>query len=45
MIDASRGVIVRGAGWAELKTHVLVLSGMALGILWFSARQFHKRVG
>jgi ABC-2 type transport system permease protein len=45
MIDASRGVIVRGAGWAELKTHALVLWGMALGTLWFSAAQFRKRVG
>src|SRR5262249_1251471 len=45
MIDASRGVVVRGAGWADLKTHALVLCGMALGILWFSAAQFRKRVG
>jgi ABC-2 type transport system permease protein len=45
MIDASRGVIVRGAGWAELKTHALVLWGMALGMLSFSAVQFRKRVG
>jgi ABC-2 type transport system permease protein len=45
MIDAARGVILRGAGWHELRTHVLVLWGMALGILIFSSLKFHKRLG
>jgi ABC-2 type transport system permease protein len=45
MIDAARGVILRGAGWAELQTHALVLSGMAAGLLLASILKFHKRLG
>jgi len=44
LIDASRGVILRGAGWAELWPHALVLWGMAVGILVVSTLRFHKRL-
>src|SRR5437763_3090978 len=44
LIDASRGVILRGAGWAELWPHTAVLSGMAVGVLTFSALRFHKKL-
>jgi ABC-2 type transport system permease protein len=44
MIDAARGVILRGAGWPELRPHALVLWGMALGILTFSTLRFRKRL-
>jgi ABC-2 type transport system permease protein len=45
MIDASRGVILRGAGWAELWPHAAVLSGMAIVALVASSVTFRKRVG
>jgi ABC-2 type transport system permease protein len=44
MIDAARGVIIRGAGWAELQTHLLVLWGMALALLLLSTLKFQKRL-
>ena len=44
MIDAARGVILRGAGWPELRTHAAVLWGMAVLLLTLSALRFHKRV-
>jgi ABC-2 type transport system permease protein len=44
MIDASRGVILRGADWAELRDHALVLGGMAFGLIVISMTQFHKRL-
>jgi ABC-2 type transport system permease protein len=44
LIDAARCVILRGGGWAELWPHALVLWGMALGMLAFSAVKFRKRV-
>jgi len=45
LIDAARGVILRGAGWAELWPHAAVLWGMALLVLILSTLRFHKRVG
>jgi ABC-2 type transport system permease protein len=45
MIDAARGVILRGAGWPELQTHVLVLWGMAVGSLLISMLKFRKQLG
>jgi ABC-2 type transport system permease protein len=45
MIDVSRGVILRGAGWSDLWTHALVLWGMAVVALVTSATLFRKRVG
>jgi ABC-2 type transport system permease protein len=44
LIDGARGVILRGAGWAELKEHAVVLWGMALGVLVLSVLRFRKRV-
>ncbi|HVS36865.1 MAG TPA: ABC transporter permease, partial [Gemmataceae bacterium] len=44
MIDASRGVILRGAGWRELWPHALVLSGMAAVCIVYSCMRFQKRV-
>jgi ABC-2 type transport system permease protein len=45
MIDAARGVILRGAGWPELQLHALVLGGMAVGLLLMSILKFQKRLG
>jgi ABC-2 type transport system permease protein len=45
LIDASRGVILRGAGWRELWLHATILWGMAAAVLTFSALRFHKKVG
>jgi ABC-2 type transport system permease protein len=44
LIDASRGVILRGAGWAELRTHAVVLWSMAVTVLAFSILKFRKRL-
>ncbi|MER3414919.1 MAG: ABC transporter permease [Gemmataceae bacterium] len=44
MIDASRGVILRGAGYAELSLHALILWSMALGSMVLSTARFHKQV-
>jgi ABC-2 type transport system permease protein len=44
LIDAARGVILRGAGWGELWPHALVLTAMAaLGLVYVSLR-FSKRL-
>jgi ABC-2 type transport system permease protein len=45
LIDAARGVILRGAGWAELRLHALVLWAMALVIIALSMLKFRKRLG
>lgn len=44
LIDASRGVILRGAGWKELWLNSAVLWLMALAVLAFSAMRFRKRL-
>ncbi len=44
MIDASRGVILRGAGWHELRQHFVVLSFMSIGLIGISMSQFRKRL-
>jgi ABC-2 type transport system permease protein len=44
MIDASRGVILRGAGWSELSTHSIVLWTMALVILTLASSRFQKHL-
>jgi ABC-2 type transport system permease protein len=44
LIDAARGVILRGAGWSDLWRHALVLWGMALATLTFSSLRFRKQV-
>jgi ABC-2 type transport system permease protein len=45
MIDAARGVILRGAGWPELQVHALILWAMAVGVLIASMLVFQKRLG
>ena len=44
MIDAARGVILRGAGWHELWPNALILSGMAVFVVTLAAVLFKKRV-
>jgi ABC-2 type transport system permease protein len=44
MIDAARGVILRGAGWAELWPHALVLSATAVVLLTLSTLTFQKKL-
>jgi ABC-2 type transport system permease protein len=44
LIDASRGVILRGAGHTELWGHALVLWAMALATLIVSSLRFRKQV-
>lgn len=44
MIDAARGVILRGAGWPELWPHAAVLTGMAILTLVTSSVTFQKRI-
>jgi ABC-2 type transport system permease protein len=44
LIDASRGVILRGAGWRELWIHSVVLWSMTFILVTFTALRFRKRV-
>jgi ABC-2 type transport system permease protein len=44
LIDASRGVILRGAGWGDLTTNAIVLWGMAIVMLSFSSFRLQKRL-
>jgi ABC-2 type transport system permease protein len=44
MIDASRGVILRGAGWPELWKHAAVLWGMAIFFMVMGASKFRKQL-
>jgi ABC-2 type transport system permease protein len=44
MVDASRGVILRGAGWAELQGNALILWTMAVLTLMLSATRFRKQL-
>ncbi len=44
MIDVSRGVILRGAGWRELWLNALVLWGMAAGFITLATIRFRKRL-
>jgi ABC-2 type transport system permease protein len=44
LIDASRGVILRGAGWRELWLHAVVLWSMALVVLVASTLKFRKQL-
>jgi ABC-2 type transport system permease protein len=45
MIDASRGVILRGASWNELWQHAAVLWGMSAVMLIVAAARFRKQLG
>jgi ABC-2 type transport system permease protein len=44
MIDASRGVILRGAGWSELWPHAAILWGMGITVLTLASMKFQKRL-
>jgi ABC-2 type transport system permease protein len=44
LIDAARGVILRGASWRELWLHAAVLWAMSLAVLAYSTAIFRKRV-
>lgn len=42
LIDATRGVILRGAGLADLSIHAVVLWGMALAVLTLSSSRIRR---
>lgn len=44
LIDAARGVILRGAGWHELWIHSIILWGMGIGAFVMAMMKFHKRL-
>lgn len=44
LIDAARGVILRGASWPELWLHAVVLWAMAIAILMYTSTIFRKRL-
>jgi ABC-2 type transport system permease protein len=44
LIDAARGVILRGAGWRELWVHSLVLWGMGVVTFALAMLKFQKRL-
>jgi ABC-2 type transport system permease protein len=44
MIDAARGVILRGAGWSELWPHSVVLWAMGIASFFLAAMKFRKRL-
>jgi ABC-2 type transport system permease protein len=44
MIDAARGVVLRGAGWSELQMNVYVLAGIALAMILLSTLRFKKQL-
>jgi ABC-2 type transport system permease protein len=44
LIDASRGVILRGASWPELWPHAVVLWTMALVMIAVSSAKLRKRL-
>lgn len=44
MIDAARGVILRGAGWSELWPHSVVLWAMGIAAFMLAGLRFRKRL-
>jgi ABC-2 type transport system permease protein len=44
LIDASRGVVLRGAGWAELWVNALWLWGLALAMVGLAVSRFRKQL-
>ena len=44
LIDAARGVILRGAGWSELWVHSVVLWTMGILSFFLAAMKFRKRL-
>jgi len=45
LIEVSRGIILRGAGFFDLWKQALVLTIMSVALIIISALRFHKRVG
>jgi ABC-2 type transport system permease protein len=45
MIDAARGVILRGAAWSELWPHAAVLWSMGIGSFALAMLKFRKQLG
>jgi len=43
-VDISRGLILRGAGLAELWVDALVLVGMGMGLVLLAAKRFQKKI-
>lgn len=43
-VDAARGVILRGAGWAELWPHFLALSAMCIVLVTLASLKFKKQL-
>ena len=39
-----RGIVLKGLGLFDLWEQVLPLAGMAVAVVWFSIRKFHKRL-
>jgi ABC-2 type transport system permease protein len=44
LIDAARGVILRGAGWSELWLHAVILWVMGIASFMLAAMKFRKRL-
>lgn len=44
MIDASRGIILRGGGMADLQNHTIILWTMAVVIVFLGASKFRKQL-
>jgi ABC-2 type transport system permease protein len=44
LVDAARGVILRGAGWRDLWSHAVMLCGMAIAVMTLSTIRFQKKV-
>lgn len=44
LIDAARGVILRGAGWSELWLHAVILWTMGIVAFFLAAMKFRKRL-
>jgi ABC-2 type transport system permease protein len=44
LIDAARGVILRGAGWSELWVHAVVLWTMGIAMFALAMFKFEKRL-
>jgi ABC-2 type transport system permease protein len=44
LIDAARGIILRGAGWQELWVHAVVLWGMAVAVILLASVKVRKQL-
>jgi ABC-2 type transport system permease protein len=45
LIDIFRGIILRGAGFADLWPQALILTMMSIVLIIVSALRFHKKAG